>query len=222
MQLCESLIWSFDALTGISWLEVVKAAAAGATAWIAFSALKNWKRQDKAKREVEFIDSLLESAHAYIAEFSRPVALFEMSMIGIRSHSPPVSDGGEGVDTEQGAIIYIGKYGREESRRIVDALEGAQQSVIKLRSLIAKGQVFGFDQYAKAQNAVALLTWHFDRVETFAGMLGSSTLNWSNAEVLDSLRKVLKIDPDEIRSSIGRENIELIEFAGVTYKKLYG
>jgi hypothetical protein len=222
MQLCESLIWSLDALTSVSWLEVIKALAAGVTAWVASSALKNWKRQDKAKREVEFIDSLVESAHTYIAEFSRPVDLFEMSMIGIRSHSPPALDGGEGVDMEKGAIIYIGKYGREESKRIMDALAGAQQSVVKLRSLIAKGQVFDFDQYSKARNAVALLTWHFDRVGVFASMLGSSTLNWSNTEVRDSLQKVLKIDSEEIRSSIGRDNIALIEFAGATYKKLYG
>lgn len=66
--MCDTLAWSFDTITRINWLEVIKTLAPVATAVIAFTALKNWQRQDKAKREVEFLDALIEAAHAYIAE----------------------------------------------------------------------------------------------------------------------------------------------------------
>jgi hypothetical protein len=57
--MCDALVWSFDAITSINWLEVIKTLAPVATAVIAFLALKNWQRQDKAKREVEFLDALM-------------------------------------------------------------------------------------------------------------------------------------------------------------------
>jgi hypothetical protein len=52
----DAAVWSLDAITSINWLEVIKALAPVATAVIAFLALKNWRRQDKAKREAEFLD----------------------------------------------------------------------------------------------------------------------------------------------------------------------
>ena len=47
-----------------------------ATAVIALWALKNWQRQDKGKREAEFLDALIEATHTYIAEVSKPVMLW--------------------------------------------------------------------------------------------------------------------------------------------------
>ncbi|MFZ2872524.1 hypothetical protein [Zavarzinia sp.] len=61
--MCDTLAWAVDAITNINWLEVIKALAPVATAIIAFIALKNWQRQDKAKREAEFLDALIEATH---------------------------------------------------------------------------------------------------------------------------------------------------------------
>jgi hypothetical protein len=74
--------------------------------------------------------------------------------------------------------------GLRESKRLSEVLEAAQPSAIKLRSLAAKGQVFKFDGYAKCQNAVAMLTWHLDRIEAFTAVIRSPTWNWENPEVL--------------------------------------
>jgi hypothetical protein len=57
-----------DAIIHFNWLEVVKTLAPVLTAVIAFFALRNWKRQEKAKREAEFLDALIEAVHTYIAE----------------------------------------------------------------------------------------------------------------------------------------------------------
>jgi hypothetical protein len=105
--MCDGLVWSFDAITSINWLEVIKALAPVATAVIAFLALKNWQRQDKAKREAEFLDALIEAAHTYIAAMPKPITLLEMAKIGMASHAP-TGEGGEQADIAvKGAIAYM-------------------------------------------------------------------------------------------------------------------
>ena len=117
------------------------------TAAIAFRALKNWQRQDKAKREAQFLDALIEAAHTYIAEMPKPITLLEIAKIGMESHVPTWETGDQIDKAIKGAIIYIGKNGEREAQRLLDALKIVEPSVIKLRSLVAKGQVFGFGDY---------------------------------------------------------------------------
>lgn len=201
-------------------LEVIKALAPVATAVIAFVALKNWQRQDKAKREAEFLDALIEAAHTYIAEMRKPITLLELVKIGMESHTPP-GETGE-LAAVKGAIAYIEKHGEREAKRLLEVLETVQPSTIKLRALVAKGQVFNFDEYAKCQNAVAMLTWHFDRIEAFMAVVGSPTLNWDNPEVLRHLKDVMAINPNEIGKGIEAQNVALLEFTRETYRRIYG
>jgi hypothetical protein len=220
--MCDVLVWSFDAITGINWLEVIKALASVVTAVIAFLALKNWQRQDKAKREAEFLDAMVEAAHTYIVEVSKPVTLLEMAKIGMTSHVPTWESGDEGDKAVKGAIAYIKNHGEQDAKRLREVLEAVQPSTIKLRALAAKGQVFNFDSYAKLQKAVALLTSHFDRMEAFGAVLGSPTWNWEHPAVLKLLKDVMASDPDEIHKSVKETNVAVLEFASETYKRIYG
>lgn len=220
--MCNALVWSFDAITSINWLEVIKALAPVATAVIAFIALRNWQRQDKAKREVEFLDSLIEATHTYIAEMPKPITLLEMVKIGMASHVPTWESGDKVDKAVKGAIAYIQKNGEQEAKRLREVLEVIQPSTIKLRSLVAKGQVFKFDGYAKCQKAAEMLTWHFDRIEAFMAVIGSSSLNWENPEVLKYLKNAMAIDPNEINKSVQDNNVAILEFASDTYKRIYG
>lgn len=220
--MCGALVWSSDVLTSVNWLEVIKALAPVVTAGIALYALNIWRRQDKAKREAEFIDSLIEAAHAYIVEMPKPITLMEMAKIGMTSHVPTWEAGEEAVNAVRGAIAYIEKRGEPDSKRLLDALEAVQPSVIQLRSLTAKGQVFKFADYSKCQNAVATLTWHFGRIEAFTAVIGSPTWNWEHQEVLQHLRDVMAIDPNEIRTSIQENNVAVLKFAQETYERIYG
>lgn len=218
--LCDALVWSLDA---IRWPETISALAAVGTAAIAFGALQTWKHQDKAKREAEFLDELIEAAHTYIAEIQRPIMLLEFSKIGMASYAPTWEKGEEADKAVKGAIAYIEKNGEHEGKRLLEALEAVQPSSIKLRSLIAKGQVFKFEDYKECQNSVAMLTWQLDRMEAFMAFIGSSSSwNWENPEVLRHLKDVMAIDPAEIRKSIQDNNVALIKFVGATYQRIYG
>lgn len=220
--MCDALVWSFDAITSVSWLEVIKALAPVATAVIAFFALKNWQRQDKAKREAEFLDALIEATHTYIAEMPKPITLLEMAKIGMESHAPTWESGDDADKAVKGAIAYIQKNGEQDAKRLLDVLEAVQPTTIKLRSLAAKGQVFKFDNYAKCQNAVMELTWHFDRIEAFTAVIGSPTWNWEHPEVLGTLKRVMGIEPNDIRESLKKNNFAIIEFTSGAYKRIYG
>jgi len=220
--MCDVLVWSFDAITSINWLEVMKALASLATAAIALAALRNWKRQDRAKREAEFLDELIEAAHTYIAAMPTPITLLAMAKIGMDSHAPMWGEEDDADKAVKGAIAYIQKRGERDAKRMLGVLETVQPSTVKLRSLTAKGQVFKFDGYTKCQKAVQMLTWHFDRMEAFTALIGSPTWNWDNPEVLGHLKDVMAIDPNEIRKSVQENNVAIIEFASHTYKRLYG
>lgn len=103
-----------------------------------------------------------------------------------------------------------------------EALNAAQPSTIKLRSLAAKGQVFKFKDYANCRNDVAMLTWQFDRIEAFAVIVGSTSLNWEHPEVEQRLKDMIGLDPEAMRESVADYNITIIKFAADTYERIYG
>jgi len=202
--------------TSINWFEVIQAAASVAVALIALSALTTWKRQDKAKREAEFLDALVDTAHAYIAEMATPITFVQIAKIGMESHIPSGTE-----DQIQGAIAYIVKDGQHVSQRLNETLERARPLASHLRALVAKGQVFNFSSYAKCHDAVAMLTWQIDRIEAFRAIIGSTTMNWKHPDVIRQLNMVLDIDPDDIRQHIEKNNISIIEFSRETYNVIY-
>lgn len=219
--LCNTLVWSFDAIASIAWLELIKALAPVATAVIAFAALKNWQRQDKAKRQAEFLYSLVEATHTYVVEMQTPVAVFHSAKIGMISQVRDWEDSEE-EEKVKGAIAYIEKRGEQDGKRLAAALTTVEPAVVRLRSLAAKGQVFKFRNYAKCQNALAQLTWHFDRLHSFRSMIESRTWNWENSEVRGLLTKVMAIEPDDIHASIGKNDVTVLEFARESYERIYG
>ena len=220
--MCGVALRFFHAIASIDWLEIIKTLAPVATAVIALIALKNWQRQDKAKREAEFLDALIEAAHAYIVEMPTHITFLEIAKIGMNSHAPTWEPGEEEDIAVKGAIAYIQKYGEEHAKRFREAAEAVRSSVIKLRSLTAKRQVFNFADYAKCRNAVAMLTWHFDRIEAFMTFIGSATWYWENPRVLKHLRDLMAIDPDEMRKGIQKDNVAILEFCSDTYRRIYG
>ncbi len=213
------LAWSFDA---IRWPETISAFAAVVTAIIAFCALQTWKHQDKAKGKAQFLDALIEAAHTYIAEMPKPITLLEIAKSGMQEYAPTWESAKSADIGLQGAIAYIQKNGERNAKRLLEVVGSIQPSVVKLRSLVAKGQVFKFDDYAKCQNAVSILTWHFDRIEAFMAIIGSPSWNWEHPDVLRHLKDALTIEPDDIRKSIHENNITLLEFSSESYKQIYG
>lgn len=217
-----SLSALINTLTGAPWLEIIRTIAPVLTAWIAFSALQNWKKQDRAKREAEFLDQIIDATHQYVLEMQRPIALVRLSRMGMAAHSPSYSTLAVTDNVRAGAIKYIEARGEQDGKRLREALKIAEPAVIKLRSLSTKGQVFKFIEYTACFNAVTLLTWHYDHITAFASMIESSQWNWQNSEVSSLLEKVIAIDTDETLKSLSEQNSEILKFSRRNYQHIYG
>ena len=209
-------------MSNIDWPETIRTVASVATAFIAFSALKNWQRQDKAKREAEFLDAVVEETHSFIAKMPTLIALVEIIKIGFKSNAP-ISEHSSQEDNEiQGAIAYIQKNGERDASRLGDELEKARTSVTKLRSLAAKGNLFNFINYHKCHWAITNLAWQFDAIEGLWSFISNQAWNWENPEVLDWLKNEMAIDPNAIRENTKSQNVAILEFARETYAHIYG
>lgn len=220
--MCNALVWSFDAVTNVNWLDLLKTAGALVTACVAYLALKNWQRQDKAKREAEFLDALIDAVHAYIVEMGRPIALVDSVRIGMRCQTSSWDEDDEAGAVAKGAVLYIQKDGERDSKRLLEALSEARPALIKLRSLGTKGQVFGFRDYHKCRDAIEMIVWQFGRIEAVATIIGSPTLNWQNPEVRRSLDGILTVEPKDIQKHVSENNVAVLNFAQETYARLYG
>ncbi|CDO37437.1 hypothetical protein [Novosphingobium sp. KN65.2] len=203
-------------------LEIVRTAAPVVTAFIAFRALRNWQRQDRAKRQAEFLDELIDATHEHIVAIQRPIELLKLAKIGIDSHANTYETRGAADQKTAGALHYIQKRGEPDGERLREALVATQPSVVKLRSLCAKGQVFKFYDYAKCFNAVTKLVWHSGRIEAFTSLIVSPSLNWKHPEVSSLLDKLLIIEPEDIQADLSEQNAAIIEFARDTYARIYG
>lgn len=215
----DSLMWSFSA---IRWPETIGAFASVATVAVAFCALRTWKHQESAANKAEFLDALIEAVHAYIADMPKSITIMEIVKIGIQAHMPKRETTNQSDITIQGAIAYIQQNEGRDSKRLLETLEAAKSSVIKLRSLAAKGQIFKFYDYAKCQDAVAELASNFDKIEAFTVVIGSPSWNWDHPDVMKLLKFALTVDPDDIRKNLRDNNIALLDFTGASYKRIYG
>lgn len=211
-----------DSINSIEILEGVKALAPVFTLWVAYRALRNWQRQDKAKREAEFLDQLLDAVHRYLSEMKTPITVVEFTKIGIKGyveaaswHSPLDAD-------INGTIKWMQNYGAPESKRILDTLESAKEPLTKLMSLTVKGQMFGFAEYGKCKNAVLMLEWQYNRMQGFAAMLGTSpTVNFANPEVRTAILNSTALDGHDIRKHCDVHGKTIVGFARETYALLY-
>ncbi|RDY66708.1 hypothetical protein DX912_11315 [Lysobacter soli] len=217
--LCNALVWSLNAVAGISWLELIKAAAPLATAAIAYTALQNWRRQDRAKREAEFLDQLVETTHTFVDEMAGPLTHIRLTKAGFEGYEP--SGGVEDMATA-GMVAYIAKRGEEDSKRMLGALNSIQPTAARLTALATKGQVFRFEGYETCKAAATRLALRFSQVQLFAGMIGATTLNWENPEVRNACRILFSADPEAISDDLKASHVTILEFATAAYRRLYG
>jgi hypothetical protein len=213
-------VWSFDVIAGLPWLQIIKALAPVATAVIAFLALKNWKRQDNAKRQADFLDQLTEAVHDFIGTMPTPVTLVQMIKIGMASHIP-TEEPKDGDPMVAGAIEYIERRGNEDAKRLLEALETSRPFQTRIRALAVKGNVFRFRDYETCKNAVTMLSWQFDRMQALAAFIRSSSWYWQNDEIITQLKKIMALDADDIRTQIGSYNAAIITYVSDRYSSLF-
>jgi hypothetical protein len=215
----EAIEYALNAVRTWDWLALVEAGAAVWVAWVATLALRTWKHESKARKQDDLLDELIEAVHGFLGHMSRPIELLKFSKIGIQSHEPTHLGGDQRI---KGAIAYIETRGAEDAKRVFEALDACRPSLTRIRSLVAKGQVFQYKDYHLCQNSAKMLTWQFDRIGAFAALIAMPSLNWENLEVIQSLEGVLTIEADDVQKHLEEHNVAILRFADSAYKQIYG
>ena len=165
------------------------------------------------------MDEITESVHEFIDLMAAPTEMVKYVKIGIESYaSLPELD--QSLENPE-AVAYIQKQGQEDAKRLYEYLKPCTQPLSKIRSLVAKGQVFGFKNYNECQNACAMITWQYDRIQSWCSIIGSGSLYWKNPKVQESLSKVIFLDSDDIEKQIKEQHVKFLIFIKDNYKTIY-
>lgn len=211
---------TLDTLVGWDWSAIIQALVSIWVATVATLALRTWKRQSKAQRQTDFLDALTDSIHDFITLMAAPTAMVRFAKIAIQSHAEPAQ-----VDkrlSAPGAIAYIERRGKDDSKQLGELLDKSMPALSKIRSLVAKGQVLGLRNYNECRDSCVLITWQYDRIQAFSQIIGQTTLNWENPKVQDTVDKVLSIEAEDIETSLQEQNIKLLEFVHTNYRAILG
>ena len=187
---------------------------------VATIALRAWRKQLHAERQLAFIDVLTDTIHEFILLMASPTSQLEWAQIGIEAHKG-AAFGFEKYE-HSAAIAYISKAGKETSARLFESLAKVKPVLGKMRALVVKGQVLGFPDYSHCQNACELLGWTHDHIEAFSSILDTRDLNWEHPFVQQSLDSLPKFDPERVRTTLQEQNAEFIRFARQAYKNATG
>lgn len=184
-------------LSGWNWAEIVKGIVSIWVATVATLALKTWKRQSKAQKQIDFMDEITDSVHEFIACIAAPTEMAKYIKIDIENCASAPHLNPEIKNPE--AVAYIQTHGKEDSKKLYEYLKSCGPSLTKIRSLSAKGQVFGLKNYEDCNNACSMLIWQHDRIQALCYMIGRDSLNWGNDEVQEALSKVIQWIPKRLR-----------------------
>ena len=199
-----------------NWAEIVKCIVSIWVAVVATLALKTWKRQSKAQKQIDFMDDLTNSVHEFIFSLAGPIEMVKHIKIAIESYA-----GTPDLDTEidnPEAVAYIQRHGKEDSKRLYEYLKSCSPALTRIRSLSAKGQVLGLKNYKECYNACSMLTWQHDRIQALCYMIGSDSLYWKNPKVQEFLSKVIQLDSEEINKGIEEQNAKFLAFVKENYE----
>ncbi|GMU68409.1 MAG: hypothetical protein AMXMBFR37_07420 [Steroidobacteraceae bacterium] len=218
--MCDAFVWSFDAIAGLPWLAMIQAIAPVATAFIAWRALANWKRQDKAKRDAEFLDSLTDAIHSFSTLMRAPLSALQFIKLSVAYHIP--SEPKNDDPYVAAAIDYIEKLGAIGAKRLSESLEQVTPAYVHIQALSAKGQAMGVKHHNSCREAIAKLTREFGVLQAFAAFIGFSNLNWKNPEIVTQLKFFMTIEPEESRRRMNEGKTEALAWVQRAYAQIYG
>jgi hypothetical protein len=207
-------------LANLNWLEIIECAATVFTAGVALVALNTWKVQSKAQRMADFLDELTDEIHKYIQAMSTPVEVLKIIRIGLECYTPLPSDEYRN-NVHANSIAYIEKRGKSDSARLLESLIKCSESISKIQSLIAKGQIYNFEKYSECQNACNMLLWQFQRLQVVASVIGSDSMNWNNPEVQKSIVNMNSVQVDDVQKHLQDQHVKYLGFAKANYHAIY-
>jgi len=206
-------------LSSWNWAEIIKAIVSIWVAVVATLALRTWKRQAKAQKQTDFMDDITESVHEFIDLMAAPTQMVGYVKIGIESHAglPELDQTLKNPE----AVAYIQRRGQEDAKRLHEYLRPCTRPLSRIRSLVAKGQVFRFKDYNECQKTCAMITWQYDRIQVLCSIIGSGSLNWTNPKVQEALARAISLDSNDVEKQIKEQYVTFLTFIRDNYQAIY-
>jgi len=209
-----------ETTAGWDWSAIIQAVVSIWVAIVATLALYTWKSQAKAKRQDDFLDTLLDSTHNFIILMEGPIAMVQWVKMDMQSHAD-LSPADTRLNTP-GAIAYITRNGENHSKQLGELLEKCRPALTKVQSLIIKGKVLGIMDDGECNEYSVLIKWPYERILGFSQVIGDTTLNWGNPEVQETVDNVLALEAEDIREYSKEQYSRFIEFVQTKYEAIYG
>lgn len=198
---------------------VVVAAASVVVAWLAYRALTTWKKQLKAQKQTDLLDELTDTVHEYLQLMVQPTQKLKFIRISIDCHVGLLTNRGNIKNPK--VVAYIERLGKNDSKEIWEYIGGCNSSVAKIQSLVAKGQVYGLLNYDVCQDTCKVLLQQHERLQAVATVIGSTSMNWDNPDVQESIESMLKVTPEDIEVHMAKQNKKYIEFVAENYRAIF-
>ncbi len=215
--MCDLLRDSWQFLGSMDWPAIAQVGIGIWMAIIATSALSTWKRQTKAQKRTDFIDEMADTVHAFVVSMHAPVHCLMLAKLkidcytGIHGESPDIKN--------PEAVAFIKKDGKSYQQEIGKYLNEARPFLIKMKSLVTKGQIFGIEDYSRCQKACSMFEWSYNQIETFSSIIGNPDWYWNNPDVQQAIDNVLSIDSESIKNNLAEQGCEFFLFAKQAYDK---
>ena len=208
----------FDLLRQISksdWIDILKILPSFVTATVAYCALRNWRRQERAKHVSSFLAELLQAAlkvkHS-MAKACSLVRLVQGCVIGALDEDAPSSKGKH----------YLQRYAKPDAARLKEILKDAEPARLKLEELVVQGNVYNFDQYEICRAAIQGVLRNIDMMELFLMMLDE---DYDAADEKEAMRRLSFLQSTNVKSDETSFNLrlnEILAYASRQYRSTYG
>ncbi len=146
----------YQVIESIDWLKLLQTVAVIFTAFVAYTALNTWKHQAKAKKQTDFLDELTDIVHEYIQSLSGPLTSLKIIYIGFKSYKFNYPHQSE-QNKYSYIIAYIKKEGADDAKVMWEHLNSCDAKVAKIKSIVARGQVYSFNNYGICLRSVEML-----------------------------------------------------------------
>lgn len=206
-----------SSIISTKWVDIITSVGTIITVIFAYIALSTWKNQKKAEIQTKFLDELTDEIHGLINELNSPLEFMNFIKISIESHKlTKIVE-----DDYSAAISYIERNGQSDSKQFKKYIDPCATHVIKIRSMVSKGQTLSFRDYKKCMNACNMITLQYDRLQSIYVMLAMKNVNWTNNLVERALKSVLTIDYKEMKDQLAVSNVTFLEFVKSNYENIF-
>jgi hypothetical protein len=205
-------------ITKSDWIEVLKSLPTFVTATVAYCALRNWRRQERAKHVSSFLAELLQAAlkikHS-MAKACSLVSFVQKSIIDALDEDAPSPEW-------RRSMQHLQRYAKSDAARLKEILKDAEPALLKLEELVFQGNIYNFDRYEVCRASIegALRLVHV--MELFLIMLDQDYETVDEEEAIRQIRFLQSPDVKTYETRFNSRLNEILDYASRQYRSTYG